>query len=218
VGVAAKQPVVVELFTAQGCSSCGKVDVSVGQLADQPGILVLTWPVDYWDYLGWKDTLAKPEFTTRQRDYDRRFGLRDVYTPQVIVDGRLQGSGAPKAVEVMIGEARRMRTDPPDMALLNNGRIAVGSGPRPRGGGDVWLVRYDPHTVSTEVKGGDNRGQMVAERDVVHELDRLGSWNGRPVILKSPAASEPGLASLFVVQGANGGKILGALEADEAKP
>jgi hypothetical protein len=218
----AKPPVVVELFTAQGCSSCGKVDAAVDKLADDPGLIVLTWSVDYWDYLGWKDTFAKPEFTDRQRAYDKRFGLRDVYTPQVIVDGNAQASGATAGqVEALIREARRSPSDPPDMAFVGADRIAVGSGPRPRGGGEVWLVRYDPRTQQVDVKDGDNRGQTVAERNVVREVERLGRWEGRPVALKFSPASEEGLTTLIIVQGADGGRIIGALlEGDQkaAKP
>ena len=218
----AKPPVVVELFTAQGCSSCGKVDAEMDKLADDPGLIVLTWSVDYWDYLGWKDTFAKPEFTDRQRAYDKRFGLRDVYTPQVIVDGHLQASGATAGqVEALIREARRAPPDPPDMAFLGADRVAVGSGPRPRGGGEVWLVRYDPRAQQVDVKDGDNRGQTVAERDVVREVERLGRWEGRPVALKVLAPSEEGLTTLVIVQGVDGGPIIGALlEGDQkaAKP
>jgi hypothetical protein len=215
----ARPPLVVELFTAQGCSSCGKVDAEVDKLADDPGLIVLTWSVDYWDYLGWKDTSAKPEFTDRQRAYDKRFGLRDVYTPQVIVDGHLQASGATSGqIAALIREARRAPPDPPDMAFLGADRVAVGSGPRPRGGGEVWLVRYDPRVQQVEVKDGDNRGQTVAERDVVREVERLGRWEGRPVALKLSAASEEGLATLIIVQGADGGPIIGTLVGGDQKP
>src|SRR5215469_5180161 len=82
----AASPVVVELFTAQGCASCGEASAHAASLADQKDVLELTWDVDYWDYLGWKDTLAKPEFAERQRAYASRLGVADVYTPQAVVD------------------------------------------------------------------------------------------------------------------------------------
>src|SRR5208337_3152306 len=85
-----RPPVVVELFTAQGCSSCGKADAYLAGLVGRKGVLVLTFGVDYWDYLGWKDTFAKPEFTDRQRAYAKRFDVAEVFTPQVVVDGRAQ--------------------------------------------------------------------------------------------------------------------------------
>jgi hypothetical protein len=216
----AKPPVLVELFTAQGCSSCGKVDAIVDQIAANPGIIALTWPVDYWDYLGWKDTFAKAEFTERQRAYDRRFGLRDVYTPQVVVDGRFQTSGAtPGAIDDLVAKARRVQPDAPDMQFVGSDRVAVGSGPRPTGGAEVWLIRYDPRAQQVEVTEGDNRGQTVRERNVVRQADRLGVWKGLPVLLKAPAAEEEGLASLVVLQGARGGGVIGVLLGDaEAKP
>src|ERR1700704_6014517 len=87
-GAAAKTPVVGELYTAQGCASCGDANAYAAKLADKPGVLMLTFPVDYWDYLGWPDTFAKPEFTNRQKAYVARLALREPYTPQGVVDGR----------------------------------------------------------------------------------------------------------------------------------
>src|SRR4029079_15369870 len=85
---AARPPVVVELFTAQGCASCGDANAYLAKLADRPGVLALTLPVDYWDYLGWADTFAKPEFAERQKAYVSKLSLREPYTPQVVVAGR----------------------------------------------------------------------------------------------------------------------------------
>jgi len=213
-----RPPVVVELFTAQGCTACGGANAFVTELADRDGVVALTWPVDYWDYLGWKDTFAKPEFTERQRAYDRRLGIRDVYTPQVVVDGALQVSGAKsEAVETLIREASRAPVNPPDMLVMANGRVAVGSGRAPRGGAEVWLVRYDPRKQDIEVTGGDNRGKTVPHRNVVRELIRLGAWTGRPAIYRARAlASDDGLESLILVQ-AKGGKVIGAMKATPRK-
>ncbi len=204
-------PVVVELFTAQGCAPCVKVGEVVNHLVDAPGTIVLTWPVDYWDYLGWKDTFAQPDFTVRQRAYDRRFGLRDVFTPQVVVDGKEQGSAAGAGrVQDMIDKARSARIDPPQILFVGADRVAVGSGPRPAGGGEVWLVRFDPREQDVEVKEGDNRGQTIVQKNVVRQLVRLGAWSGRPVIFKVPAATVDGLISVVLVEGDRGGPILGA--------
>ena len=211
---AAKAPVVVELFTAQGCSSCGKANSFVGALADRPGVIALTWPVDYWDYLGWKDTFARPEFTDRQRAYDHHFGLRDVYTPQLVVDGAAQASGAQaEAVEKLIKDARRAPSRPLQVRLLRGDRVAIGSGRAPAGGAEVWLIRYDPRAQDVEVKDGDNRGHTVAHRNVVRQVERLGAWRGHIVQFKLPAASEDGLQTLVLVQGAKGGRILGVAQA-----
>jgi hypothetical protein len=83
---ARRSPVVVELFTAQGCVSCNKANEVMARLATRPEVITLTWPVDYWDYLGWKDTFAEPDFTDRQRTYEHPLGLHDVYTPQPATD------------------------------------------------------------------------------------------------------------------------------------
>ncbi|MEO8926966.1 MAG: DUF1223 domain-containing protein [Caulobacteraceae bacterium] len=216
--VLARAPVVVELFTAQGCSSCVKANAYLARLADRQGVIALTWSVDYWDYLGWKDTFAQPEFADRQRAYDKHFGLRDVYTPQVIVDGAAQASGdKAAAVEGLIREARRAPLKRPAMALREDGRIAVGSGARPRGGGEVWLIRFDPREQDVVVKEGDNRGATIPHRNVVRQLVRLGSWSGRPVTFKLPTASEEGLTTLVLVQPNHGGRVLGTLESDATK-
>ena len=214
----ARTPVLVELFTAQGCSSCGAADAVLGKLADRPDVIALTWSVDYWDYLGWKDTFADAGFTDRQRAYDHRFGLRDVYTPQVIVGGVAQTSGDRLAtVEALIAEARRHAAAPPEIRLSADGRVAIGTAPRPAGGGEVWLIRYDPHEQTVDIKDGDNRGTTVTERNVVRELVRLGAWHGAPVVFKAPPPPDEGLTTLVVVQAAHGGRIIGVLKREAAK-
>ncbi|MDB5455160.1 MAG: hypothetical protein JWP92_745 [Caulobacter sp.] len=214
----AKPPVVVELFTAQGCSSCGKANQMAADLADRDGVLTLTYSVDYWDYLGWPDTFAKPAFAERQRAYAKRLALRDVYTPQVVVDGKAQTSGVKaEAVETLVAAAIKAPNRSPDMEFIGASRVAVGSGPVPRGGGEVWLVRYDPREQDVAVRRGDNRGQTLVHRNVVRELVLLGPWSGRPKLYKLPPAGDPDLAAVVIVQGTKGGRVLGALEATPAK-
>jgi hypothetical protein len=86
-------PVVVELFTAQGCTSCPDANRKVGKLADRKGVLVLTFAVDYWDYAGWRDTFAQPDFTARQHAYADRLKVREIYAPEVVVGGRAEAPG-----------------------------------------------------------------------------------------------------------------------------
>lgn len=212
---AAKPPVVVELFTAQGCSSCGKANQVAADLAKEDGVLTLTYSVDYWDYLGWKDTFAKTAFADRQRAYAKKFALRDVPTPQVVVGGRVQASGAKaEAAPDLVKTAMRSPINAPDMQVMGKTRVAVGSGPAPRGGGEVWLVRYDPREQDIAVKRGDNKGQTLVHRNVVRELVKLGSWAGRPKLYRLPTAigADPDLETVILVQGAKGGRILGVLE------
>jgi hypothetical protein len=210
VGAAAKTPVLVELYTAQGCASCGEANQYVSRLAEQPGVLALTFPVDYWDYLGWADTFAKPAFADRQKAYLPRLSLREPYTPQVVVDGREQAAGVrTERVEKLVREAERAAHDPPDIRFIGPRRVDVGSGRPPRGGADVWLVRYDPREQEVAVKSGDNRGQTIVHKNVVREIKRLGAWRGRPTAYRLPAAEDDGLKSVVIVQGAKGGRVLG---------
>jgi hypothetical protein len=209
---AARTPVVVELFTSQGCSSCVKSGDLVAKLADEPHVLALTYGVDYWDYLGWHDTFARAEFTDRQRAYMKRLALRDVYTPQIVVDGRLEGAAVhPEAIDDLVKQAARSHGDPPQITLAKT-KVAVGYGHAPKGGADVWLVRYDPREQSVTVNQGENRGQTIVERNVVRELIRLGGWNGRPRVYHAPAAQSDGLQTAVIVQGAHGGRVLAAFQ------
>jgi hypothetical protein len=203
--------VVVELFTAQGCVSCDKAAQPFADVAETPNLAALTFPVDYWDYLGWRDTLANAAFTERQKAYERRLGLRDVYTPQVVVDGQAQAPGDDgPAVKALIDKARHDRSHGPTLKLDHDGRLRVGAGARPHGGAGVWLIRYDPKTVEVQVKAGDNRGATVSERNVVHEMVRLGAWRGASTAFKIPKSEEDGLVSLVLVQADRGGKIIAA--------
>ena len=120
------EPVVVELFTAQGCSGCPAANQVVEGLAEEPGVIALTYAVDYWDYLGWPDTFAKPEFAQRQRAYQTAMRLRNVYTPQVVIDGRRQVSGAQgEAVQVAVNEEAARRIFPPQVQFRESGDAVV---------------------------------------------------------------------------------------------
>jgi hypothetical protein len=214
-----KSPVVVELFTAQGCASCKQANLLVAHIAGRPGVIALTWSVDYWDYLGWKDTFAQPEFTARQGAYGHRLGPRDVYTPQVVVNGAAQVSGDDAdAVETLIRRAEHTYRRPPKIRLLPGGKVRVGPSTTDTGTADVWLVRYDPHERDVKVTAGDNKGAVVVHQNVVHQLLRLGTWTGRSKTYKAPAAEEKGLDSVVFVQGVRGGPILGASDGQAHKP
>ncbi|WP_309605121.1 DUF1223 domain-containing protein [Phenylobacterium sp.] len=210
---AARMPVVVELYTAQGCASCGEANANVARLADKPGLLALTFSVDYWDYLGWADTFAKPEFAERQKAYVARLSLREPYTPQVVVDGQAQTSGSKvDKIDKLVRDARKAAQNPPDIHFVGAARVYVGSARSPRGGGEVWLIRYDPREQDVAVRSGDNKGQTLPQRNVVREVVRLGAWRGRPVAFRLPAAPEEGLKTVVLVQAGRGGRVLGVGE------
>ena len=204
----ARPPVLVELFTSQGCSSCVKSGQLIAALDQRPHVLALTFPVDYWDYLGWRDTLAKPEFTERQRIYMRALALRDVYTPQLVVDGRLQAAAVDRdTVDRLLKAAARAPSDGPEAALTKT-RLYIPSGAAPAGGATIWLVRYLPGDQSVRVLAGDNRGQTVVEHNVVRQLVRLGAWKGKAMSLRLPPAGDPDLKTVVIVQAARSGRVL----------
>jgi len=214
IGAAAKTPVLVELFTAQGCGSCADANLYLAKLADRPGVLALTFSVDYWDYLGWTDTFAKPEYSERQKAYVTRLKLREPYTPQVVIDGRQEAQGLKTAdVDRLVRAAAGQPHDPPDIRFVGPRRVDVGSGRVPKGGAEVWLIRYDPREVEVAVKAGDNRGDTVVQKNVVRQMTRLGLWRGKPQAFRLPTAADDGLKTVVVLQQPRGGRVLGVGQA-----
>ena len=208
-------PVVVELYTSQALAAGVPAEKLVDRLADDPGVLALTFAVDYWDYTGWPDTFAKPEFGARQKAYVQRMALRDLPTPQIVVDGKSQVAGAEtKGVEDLIRTAQRDKDPGPRMRMARHAKLVVGPGHRPPGGADVWLVRYDPKVREVLVKRGENRGQTIRERNVVRQLVKLGTWSGREKTYAMPAdgPDAAGLKSAVLLQAAKGGRILAVLQ------
>jgi hypothetical protein len=207
---ASRSSVLVELFTAQGCGPCAEANAHIDRLSERTDVLALTFSVDYWDYLGWTDTFARPEFTERQRAYVTRLKLREPYTPQVVVDGREETQARRGAdLEPLIRAARAARPSPPDMRFVSQRRVDVGSGRAPRGGAEVWLVRYDPRADEVVVRAGDNRGETVVQRNVVRRMERLGVWRGRPQAYRLPPSQEDGLRTAVIVQHPRGGRVIG---------
>jgi hypothetical protein len=200
------QPVVVELFTSQGCSSCPPADAALAQVADRADVIALSFGVTYWDDLGWKDTFARPEFTARQKAYARRLGGAP-YTPEVVAGGRSGSVGNSRArIEALIAKSRA----PAAASVATTPTSAtVTAGVAPRGGADVWLIRYDPRTVRVPVKAGENTGKTLPIRNVVRSLVRLGAWQGSAATFRYGAAPS-GLRSVVIVQSRDGGPILAA--------
>src|SRR5271167_1683708 len=126
-----ERPIVVELFTSEGCSSCPPADALLAELAGRPDVLALSFHVDYWDRLGWKDPFSSPDATRRQHGYADLLGLATVYTPQMVVDGRWQAVGSDRSeVERALGSARRSRDGVPVALAVDHGRarITLGQG------------------------------------------------------------------------------------------
>ena len=206
------EPVVIELFTAQGCADCPEANARLESVATEPGVIALTYAVDYWDYLGWEDTFARPEFEARQRAYQAAMRLRNVYTPQVVIDGRRQVSGAQgPAMQAAIDQEAARRVFPPEVEFRESGdAVGIGSGRPPAGGAEVWAVTFLPGSQTVTVEEGDNRGRVVRHVNVVRRLTRLGDWTGEPILLDLPATTAGGDRIAVLVQSSGDRQILTA--------
>jgi hypothetical protein len=207
---ASAQPVVVELFQSQGCSSCPPAEANLNAIADRPDVLPLSFAVTYWDNLGWKDTFASPQFTARQFAYSR--GLRSIVaTPQVVVNGRRSLVGNDRRE---LDAAIHAAGEPAGAALSVSGRtVSVAAGSAPAKGADVWLVRYDPRVQWVAIRRGENGGKTLPHRDIVRQFVRLGGWFGAARSFPLPrAGGAPGLKTAILVQTADGGPILAAVK------
>lgn len=175
---------VVELFTSQGCSSCPPADQIIGELAKDPSVIALSLPIDYWDYLGWKDTLADKRFSARQKAYSHVRGDRNLYTPQVIVNGSKQVIGSDRAsIEGAIlstSKADGVMSVPVTMTLsgkLLNVSVAASKVPSAAARGEVWICSVSK-AIPIMIGRGENRGQEVTYHNVVRNLLKVGDWNG----------------------------------------
>jgi hypothetical protein len=217
---AAQRPVgVVELFTSQGCNSCPPADELFAELAADPGIVALAYHVDYWDYLGWKDTLSSKENTERQYEYMRAFNSRSVYTPQAVINGRTHVSGASRSAvdgalsgmaktgEGMLVSVEVGRTDDGVVIDAGEGDLAANA--------HVVLVFFEPpHTV--RIDKGENDGRDLTYWNAVTSVQTAGMWHGRAQRYELPmseiAKKKGGCAVLLQSVGPEGlpGPILGA--------
>ncbi|MBT3333290.1 MAG: DUF1223 domain-containing protein [Rhodospirillaceae bacterium] len=174
--------VVVELYTSQGCNSCPPADRLLGELASREDIIALTFNVDYWDYLGWKDTLAQPAHTERQRQYAAALRNRTVYTPQMVIGGRQHAVGSDSAAVAAAIEAEQNRnTARPILHLQHlDGRVLVSLSAAPDSLKDatIWLVRYDQRQ-DVPIERGENAGNNLVYHNVVREMRPLGQWRGK---------------------------------------
>jgi len=173
---------VIELFTSQGCSSCPPADKLAGEFAHDRSLIVLSLAIDYWDYLGWKDTLALPGHTKRQRAYSKMRGDREVYTPQVVVNGVAHTLGSDKnAIENAIAQTRKQggtMSLPLTMSVAND-KISI-TIPAVKDGaqaGEIWLCPITKD-VTVSIAKGENTGHSVTYHNVVRRWVKLGDWDG----------------------------------------
>ncbi len=183
-GRAQPAPVVVELFTSQGCTSCPPADALLSELAEQPGVIALALHVDYWDYLGWQDSFASPAFSARQKAYALVFGKRSIFTPQAVIQGREPMVGHDAALIRSRIAAHQAETPPVELTLgleedvLSIGLLPVGG---PVGAVDVFLVRFTPSS-EVSIEAGGNAGQRILYTNIVESWDTVASWDGREAV------------------------------------
>ena len=182
----AEPKAVVELFTSQGCSSCPPADKILGELAKDPSVIALSLPIDYWDYLGWKDTLADSRFSARQKAYSHMRGDRDVYTPQVVVNGAAHVIGSDRArIEGAIkdtGKTDKVMSLPVTMSLSGKQltvSVAAAKDANTPMRGEIWLCSISK-AVPIAIGRGENSGREVIYHNVVRNVLKVGDWNGSP--------------------------------------
>jgi hypothetical protein len=206
--------VVVELYTSQGCTQCPRANRLLGTFAREDDVLALTFPVGIWDYLGWRDTFARPEFAERQRVYSTSLRVRGRFTPQLVINGVHQMSASDwDQARAAFAEQQSAAwpAGAPSVAISrlrnNRVRVTVSSNPDPSHSADLWLVAFDPGPVTVVVTGGANINRSVAHYNLVRTIERLGTWEGSASWYERAHCS-PECA--VIVQSANGGRILAA--------
>jgi hypothetical protein len=197
---------VVELFTSQGCSTCPPADRLLARLAERDDVVALSLHVDYWDYLGWRDTFARPEFGERQRGYRDAWGKNVIYTPQMVVHGRHDVPAADDAA--VSASIDRVLAPVPLIAvsIRSDGgmlKCLIEPGLRPVTG-TVWIAKYTL-SQTVEITRGENAGRTMTYRNVVSSLMRMGTWSGGQAEEVEMPHPEPGEGvAVWIQDGASG--------------
>jgi hypothetical protein len=210
---------VVELFTSQGCSSCPAADKLLSELQSDPSFITLSLAIDYWDYLGWKDTLALAGHTNRQRAYSQMRGDREIYTPQAIVNGVAQAIGSDRAgIESAVAQSYSTASplSVPVEVTVAGDRVSVRVPAREEAGGsEIWLCPVSG-SVSVGIARGENRGRTITYTNVVRRWIKLGNWSGKSETFTVPvdAIKFDGVDAVAVIvqngSSAQPGAIIGA--------
>jgi hypothetical protein len=211
---------VIELFTSQGCSSCPAADKLLSELQSDPSFIPLSLAIDYWDYLGWKDTLALPGHTNRQRAYSQMRGDREIYTPQAVINGVEQAIGSDRSqIDSAVAQSY-VNASPlsvPVAVTVADDRVSVTIPAREEAAGsEIWLCPVRTQ-VSVDISRGENRGRTITYTNVVRRWIKLGTWNGKSETFTVPvgAIKFDGVDSVAVIL-QNGssqqpGAIIGAM-------
>lgn len=217
---------VVELFTSQGCSSCPPADALLEKYAARDDVIALSLPVDYWDYLGWKDTLASPIYSKRQRDYARTRGDRQVYTPQVVINGVAHAVGSDKrTIDRQISRTGKSQARTRVRVKLRpeGDRVVIETGAAPDGlgnaSGTIWLALVKK-SAKVAIQRGENRGRKITYFNVVRELKSIGEWRGKATTLKVAKMDLKRFGAdgcVVLLQEGKTGRILGVAEMEDLR-
>ncbi|KRS12654.1 hypothetical protein XM53_10315 [Roseovarius atlanticus] len=203
----AERPVVVELFTSQGCSSCPAADKFFHKLAGHEGVIALSLHVDYWDYIGWKDSFASPAHTKRQRAYAKAADRRVVYTPQMVINGKddVVGNRPMDVVDVIDRHRRLPRTVALELSRQGESVLVEAESLKQMDGPlTVQLVRFRPES-TVHIKRGENAGRTISYANVVTEMRSLGDWDGSaPLRVTAEAGGDAPVAVLLQNKGGAG--------------
>ena len=211
----AEQLTVVELFTSQGCNSCPPADALLQELTKRADLLPLSLHVDYWDYLGWKDSFSSAWATARQRGYARTFNSRSVYTPQIVAPGLGHAVGSDRT-EVNRLIARAAKEPPLDIGVVRDGTGATITLPvRAKAAGDVFLAEYAPLR-NVKIERGENAGETITYVNIVTRIVKVGVWNGSATSLRVDLPAGGELAAAILVQEGEQGRMLGAARVPKA--
>jgi hypothetical protein len=210
---AGERPILVELFTSEGCSSCPPADALLAELAKRPGVLALSFHVDYWDRLGWKDPFSEAAATARQNRYAALLGRSEIYTPQIVVDGRWQAVGSDRsAVERALAAAEHDPSAIPVALAVDRGQVQVKLGPAADPiSAAVLLIAFDRRHVGV-VGAGENGGRILTHVDVVRGFAEIGRFDGRASAIAAPLRWPADRVAAIVQAG--DGHILGIAVAD----
>lgn len=207
--------VLVELFTSQGCANCPQANKFLAELAAQENVIAMSLAVDYWDYLGWKDTFAMAKFTHRQAAYRDAMQTRRPYTPQMIINGQASIKGTrenkvrkqiAKIAKAQIAKAQGIT---PKISLTrfdDQLRLTVGAGQVPQNGAVLWMADYIPGVQQVEVAGGENAGKTLDQVNMVTNIRKIGTWSGEELVMNLPQMQTG--SCIVILQEAGHGRVL----------
>lgn len=209
---------VVELFTSQGCSSCPPADVLLQKYVQDPHIIALSYSVDYWDYLGWKDTYGSPKNSTRQRNYARARGDGSVYTPQAIVNGleHMNGASQYKINTNIEVTKKKLKSQLVRLNVTDDGseRVRIWSSDKTAKGAVLWMVQVKDKA-DVAIRRGENRGRTIAYHNIVLGVEKVADFGQEGVdftVARTKLQPKDGKHTIFIAQVGASGPVLGAIE------